>query len=219
MLQRIYLLCLIFPFLAHGQSVVKDAGLWTSISLERKFSDRVTVALSEEFRFNENISELGSFFTDAGISFKINDDLKLGMSYRFINKRRLDNSYSSRHRVYADLSYRKKFKDLTLTFRARIQEQQQDIWSSEKGSIPDWYCRPKLALKYNIPGPWSPVISSELFYSIGNNQWDNIRMAAGFERKLTSSWDLNLFYMHQREFGVKNPGWDYIAGLGFSYSL
>ncbi|MBL0072094.1 MAG: DUF2490 domain-containing protein [Bacteroidetes bacterium] len=88
---------------------VNDAGLWTSINLEKKITKKIAVDLSQEFRFNENISELGSFFTEISAQYKLHKNLSIGAGYRFINKRELDDSYEKRHRMLFDLNAKEKF--------------------------------------------------------------------------------------------------------------
>lgn len=198
---------------------LNDAGLWSSLSIEKKFSYKISASLSEEFRFNENITELSSFFTDAGIAFKFNDDIKISLCYRLINKKQMEDYHSIRHRFYFDLALRKKIKKLTPAFRLRLQEQQIDIYSSDAGKIPEWHLRPKISLRYNMKGKWTPYLSSELFYHFAVQEFDNARYTFGMERKISNKLDLDLFFLHQREFNVNSPTYDYIWGIGLNYSL
>lgn len=208
-----------FAFCLSSFSQEKDAGLWTSFSVDKKITQALGVSVSEELRFNENISELGTFFTDAGATYKLNDDLRASANYRFINKRKLDDSYSKRHRYYFDLSYRKKIKKITPAIRIRFQSQYADVYSSDDGAIPEWYLRPKISLRYNMKGKWTPYLSSELFYHFAVQEFDNARYTFGMERKISDKLDLDLFFMHQREFNVNRPTYDYIWGIGLTYSL
>jgi len=217
-----HIIIIVFLLLAlrsQAQQVTQDAGLWSSLTIEKEFTKKISASLSEEFRFNENITELGSFFTDAGITYKFNDDIKISVCYRLISKKQLENYYSIRHRLYFDLALRKKIKKVTSGFRIRIQEQQADIYSSDAGAIPEWYLRPKISMRYNMKGKWTPYLSSELFYHFGGKVFDNSRYTFGVERKITGNLDLDLFFLHQREMNVKNPTYDYIWGIGLNYSL
>lgn len=197
----------------------KDAGLWTSISVEKNFTQNFSANISEEFRFNENVSEMGTFFTDAGILFRLNNAFRIAANYRFINKRRLDDSYSKRHRYYFDLSWRKKINRITPVVRLRFQSQYADMYSSSDGFVAEYYLRPKLSLRYNAKTKWNPYISSEFFYKMFQKEFDNIRYTLGAERKITKKLLLNIFFIHQREFNVRNPVYDYIWGFAFGYVL
>ena len=215
----LFAVCFFFFGVGSVFSQTKDAGLWTSISVDKKITQALSFGISEELRFNENVSELGTFFTDAGLTYRITDDFRFAVNYRFINKRKLDDSYSKRHRYYFDVSYRKKTGKLTPVLRVRIQSQYTDVLSSDQGGVPDWYLRPKFSLRYNLKGAINPYISSELFYTLDKRVFDNVRYTFGVERNLGDKLKADLFFLHQREFNVKKPEYDYIWGFGLTYSL
>lgn len=198
----------------------KDAGLWTNISMEVKVAKKLTVAVSQEFRFNENITELGTYFTDAGLGYKINKNIQVTANYRFIQKRRVDDSYSPRHRFYVDLKFQKKFNPFDLQFRTRLQDQYADIGRASDGGIAEYYSRNKLSLKLDINKPFEPYLSVELFSPLNYpriNAFDNIRSSAGVEYALSKHNNFDLFYMIQKELQVSNPITDFIVGVGYSY--
>lgn len=197
----------------------KDAGLWTSFAIEKKITQSLEVSLAEELRFNENISELGTFFTDAGVTYRLNNDFRISANYRFINKRQVEDYYSIRHRYYFDLNYRKKMNKLTPALRVRMQSQYSDIFSSDDGKIPEWYLRPKISLRYNMKGPWNPYVSSEFFYHFAEKEFDNVRYTVGAERNISAKLQAGISFIHQREFNVSNAVYDYIWVVGLTYSL
>ena len=112
---------------------------------------------------NENISEVGSFFTDLGLNYKLNKFVKLGAYYRYTNKRRLDDSYSERHRYYFDVTLRGKYIFFTLSFRSRFQSQYTDIYTSPDGTTAENYSRNKLTLKYELNKKISFYTSYEIY--------------------------------------------------------
>ncbi len=219
MQRRVAIFFLTCSFCCSSFAQVKDAGLWTSFSIEKKISQAASLAINEEFRFNENVSEVGTFFTDIGVTYKLNNDLRVSGSYRFINKKRLDDSFSKRHRYYFDLSYKRKINKTTSAIRVRFQSQYADVFSSDDGAVPEWYLRPKISLRCNMKGKCTPYVSSELFYHFAVQEFDNVRYTFGMERKLSGKLDLDLFFLHQRAFNVENPAYDYIWGIGLNYSL
>ena len=46
-------ICLLLFWSTFSVAQVNDAGLWTSINLEKKITKKIAVDLSQEFRFNE----------------------------------------------------------------------------------------------------------------------------------------------------------------------
>jgi len=216
----LFAICGLNTSAVHGQQ--KDAGIWTSAGLETKVAKNLTASVSQEFRFNENVSELGTYFTDAGLSYKINKYLQVAANYRYILKRRVDDSYSPRHRFYVDIKLQKKFKPFDLQFRTRLQDQYADIGHASDGGIAEYYSRNKVSLKWDIKKPIEPYISLELFTPLNYPReyaFDNIRSSAGVEYALSKHHNFDLFYMIQKELNVSEPTTDFIIGIGYLYKL
>jgi hypothetical protein len=200
----------------------KDAGLWTSLSFEAKLVKKVTFNISQEFRFNENITELGAAFTDAGISYKLNKHFQFAVNYRFTQRHRVDNFYSFRHRFYADIKYSQKIKPFDISLRMRFQDQISDIGRASDGGVPDYYLRNKLNMKWDLDKLFTPYLSLELFTPLNSPRvcaFNGIRVAEGVEYEFTKHHKIDVYYMIQKEMNVNNPRTDFIVGLGYLYKL
>jgi len=198
----------------------KDAGLWTNISLEVKVADKLTATVSQEFRFNENISELGAYFTDAGLGYKFNKFFQVAANYRFTQRRRVDDSYSPRNRFYVDLKFQKKFKPIEFQFRTRLQDQYADIGRASEGGIAEYYSRNKFSIKWELNKLFKPYLSVEVFSPLNYprlNAFDNIRTSAGVEYALSKHHNFDLYYMIQKELHLSNPITYFIVGVGYLY--
>jgi len=219
-----FLLTLLSGLLFCGtlKAQVKDAGLWTALSIETKLSKKISVGLSQEFRFNENISELGTAFTEAGLSYKLNKHFQIAANYRFTQKRRTDDNYNLKNRIYFDVKYGKKVKPIQITFRSRFQDEFSTTVYSSKASIADFYLRNKLNLEWDLDKPFAPYISIELFSPLNFPHeflFDNIRSSAGIEYSLTKKQKFDIYYMVQKELNVSLPEIDFIMGIGYSFKL
>jgi long-subunit fatty acid transport protein len=215
----LFLLFLINARISNAQT--NDAGLWLSINAEKKITPALSFNISEECRFNENISELGTFFTDAGFAYKINKMFRVSANYRFNNKRNLDDSYTTRHRFYVDFAAKKKLKPITISLRSRLQSYAESYATSDKGSA-EYYLREKFSIKFDLDKKYAPYIYSEFYYSLNNpkgNYIDKMRYAAGFEYTLNRTHSFDLFYMIQKEQNVKNPETDFVIGLGYNITF
>ncbi|MDO9255146.1 MAG: DUF2490 domain-containing protein [Bacteroidales bacterium] len=200
----------------------KDAGLWTSVSFEAKLVKKAAFNISQEFRFNENITELGAAFTDAGLSYKLNKHFQFAVNYRFTQRHRVDDYYSFRHRFYADIKYSHKLKPFGISLRTRFQDQYSDIGRASDGGIPEYYLRNKLSLGLDLNKRYSPYISVELFSPLNYpryNAFDNIRTTAGIEYAISKHHKIDISYMIQKEVNVSEPQMDFVLGLGYSYKL
>lgn len=201
---------------------MNDAGLWLSLNGEKKITPNLSFALSQEFRMNENVTELGTFFSDAGFTYKLSKTIRASFNYRFANKRNLDDSYSKRHRYYIDLAARKKIKPFVLSFRTRFQSQYADINCSPDGKTPDYYSRNKLSLKFDLDKRYTPYIYTELFFPLFSGEgfyFDNARYCAGIEYQKNRMHTFDIFYMIQQEYNVNDPERDFIIGIGYYLTL
>ncbi len=225
-MKKVFLSLQLFSFCifmaAKSFSQVQDANLWMNVSVEKKIIQSLSISLNQEFRMNENITELGTFFTEIGATYKINKYFRISANYRFINKRRLDDSYSKRHRYFFDLTIRKKFSPVILSFRTRFQSQYTDVFSSEDGKIPACYSRNKLTIKYDDGNNLKPYFYAELFSPLKHPFdvfIDNARFSAGLEYEINRMNTIDVFYIFQKEYNVNNPETDHVIGLGYYLSL
>lgn len=202
-------------------SQVNDAGLWLSAGIEKKINSKVSICLNPTFRFNENITELGSVFADIGSEYKLNKRIRFALNYRFVSRRNIDDSYGLRHRFYADFSYRKKINRISFTYRLRMQNQYTDLLSSEDGRNPDYAIRNKLQLKYETDTKYSPFVSGEIWYGINYEEklFNRYRLVAGLNYEINKYSSIVLSYIFQREFNTSNPETDYITSIGYNYSF
>ena len=200
----------------------KDAGLWTSVSFEAKIIKKLTGSLSQEIRFNENITEAGTIFTDAGIAYKLNKHFQVSLNYRYILKRRTDDYYSFRQGFYVDVKYDRKLNPFELIWRVRFTDRYSDIGRAADGGVPEYYLRNKLSLKWDYSKAITPYASVELFSPLNYprfNAFNNIRLAAGIEYSISKHHKIDLYYMVQKELNVSHPQTDFILGLGYAYKL
>lgn len=204
---------------------VNDAGLWTGLAAEKKISQSLSASFSQTFRFNENISELGNYFSEVGIDRKIVKGISLGASYRYINKRELNDSYSVKHRYFIGLSLKKKLAGISLSFRTRLQSQLDHYFlPSEKlyGNTPQNYWRNKISLSYVPSKKYKPFISAELWHPFYNPDalvFDNLRCSAGTQYDINKKNSLETEFIFQKELGQKNPETDFIFSINYTFAF
>src|SRR5688572_13764094 len=201
-----------------------DAGLWTTINLEKNLKNNFSVFLTEEFRLKENFSMVNLFYTDAGVGFRPYRFLKLALAYRFVQKNQIDETFSFRHRIIFDVTLRRKFGNTALSYRHRLQSEVRDVQSSEKGGIPEWHSRSKVEAKYDLQKKYTPFASVEFRYQFrspysveADQAWHNYRTAFGFEYELNKKNIFGLYYLIQHEWNISNPDNLYIIGIEYSH--
>lgn len=94
-----------------------------SVSIDKKLARGLHVSLEEEIRMDNNFGSFDRFHTTLGLSYKVNDYLKLGLGYAMINPYSSSNSAfkSSRHRLMLDATGSLRFGDWRLSLRERFQ--------------------------------------------------------------------------------------------------
>lgn len=216
-----FLAFVIFFAAASAFAQVNDAGLWTSIAIEKKITKKINIVASQEFRFNENVSELGTIFTELGPEFRIYKGFNAGISYRFIQKRSLDNSYNIRHRINTDLSYRFKIKDFTISLRERYQVQYGENYFAGEGEVAKTTLRSKLTVKYRINKKLDASAFGEIFNPLytGVSDITDLRVGVGLEYQIIKPLGVKVFYLINNELNVANPTTDYVSGIGLTYSF
>lgn len=207
---------------------VSDAGLWVTLSLQKTLNKRMNLNYDQEFRLKENYQRVNLFYSNLGLSYKFTKNLKGEISYRAIQKIRLDQSVSHRHRIQFDLNAKKKFSLFSVSERIRYQAELQDIYSSRKGFIPESFIRLKTEAKYETDKFYIPYASVEFRYQLTaprgklpeyNYGFRRVRFIFGTELKLSDSGTLNLYYLVQREFDILRPENTYIMGIQYTHSF
>jgi hypothetical protein len=218
---RIFFLFVLVLFSKSLIAQIDDIGLWASVTLKHKFTQKTAVSLANELRLYNDASNLDQLLTDAGIEYSFTKNLKAELHYRFISKNN-DNYFSKRHRVYADVSYKIKIKSLTLTLRERIQEQVRDVNSSELGMIPEWTLRTKLAARLDLHRKYFPYLSGELYYVLDNaldedEFFSRLRLETGVEYDFNRVHSINPFVLWQHE--LNGYFTELVYGFGYTYTF
>lgn len=217
---------------AQDTIVVRDIETWAGLSLEKKFfNKKLALNLNQEFRFDDNSSNLGIYFTEAGIEYDFLKYLKAGVGYRFIRDKNKEGIFKNKQRFNFDLGYSYKFQ--RLNFYGRIRYQRKNEFNSTDAAISKF--RVRLKLKYNIRN-WKldPYFSSEIFP--GNNSdiyfseipgkpgLQKMRFTLGTSYKVKNIGSLKMFCRLERETGIFSNVYNipvnvYIIGLNFNFSL
>jgi long-subunit fatty acid transport protein len=199
-------------------SQVNDAQLWLSANLEKKLTPALSVLFTEEIRMNENITEAGTVFSELGLSYRLNKRFKAGASYRFMLKRRLDDTYEKLQSWFIEGSYREKFNPVQLSLRVRYQSRYAESFTSEKAEIPKNHFRTKITVKYDLKQKFEPYLYAEAFFRTGVS-WlqsnDQMRFGAGVEYTFNRMHMIDLQYLIRHEKNAVNPETDYVVGVSY----
>ena len=207
------------------KAVTDDFWFWSTVSLDKKISQKFGVSFDEELRLFDNASRINLFFTNVGINYKLNKNFKFALVYRFISKNQDIGPYSRRHRLYFDASYRNKWYNFTYVYRIRFQGQVRDYYSSDKGKYIESYMRHKIDLKYSYK-KFTPYLAAEFRFQFtnphfneGDDLWDRERFYIGCDYDLTKRSTFGAYFMLQRDMNNERLQHDYVAGIQYGYSF
>ncbi|HET7818722.1 MAG TPA: DUF2490 domain-containing protein [Bacteroidia bacterium] len=219
----------LFFFINAGYAYTQDysdAGMWNTFNLEYSIDSKLTALFTQELRLRENLSRLNLLYTNAGIEYKFSKSVKASLVYRNIDKYQDDKSFSFRHRMMCDITYKNKIWKLIIAYRHRLQVEQRDIYSSEKGWLPEWYSRNKVTVKYDLEKRYTPYAAIEIRYQIhdprnieSDKTLHRSRYVIGGEYKINNHSDFGVYYLIQDEYNVVTPQTLYIFGLEYNLSL
>lgn len=220
----------LFLFLCYGginrAQTSPDAGLWTTATLEHSLNKKWGMFINEEIRLRDNFNALDLFYTTIGMEYKMDKYFKTSLAYRPTQKLVPGNIFSFRNRLQWDFSIKTNPGKFDFCYRHRLQADLKNVYSSDKGHLPEWFSRNKFQVKYNLDKSYAPYLSVELRYQIldpGSREsdyaWHRARYQAGIDYKIYPHHTFGLYYMIQNEFNVANPEALYIIGLEYTYKL
>jgi hypothetical protein len=220
---KVYIVTILLLLGAQGllPAQVNDARLWLTGGVEKKINAKIYLQAKASLRINENYSEIGSYYGDGGVGYKIMKRLRIEAHYRFSTKSRDDGSFHKRHRYYADLIYKVKTKTpFTGTARIRYQKQYSDVYSSETGFHPANTLRAEGIIGYKYK-KYEPFFCTEIYYLMDNSgkYFNRIRYKLGTDYDIDKRNSITIFYMIQQELNSENPVRAFILGLGYKYIL
>jgi hypothetical protein len=174
------------------------------------------VDLNLESRLDNNISQVGQYFTEATIDYKVLPFLKAEVDYRYVFRDPSENP-SQDQRISGMLIFSKELsKKSELKFRTLYQyKSDQD---AELGSEQFW--RNRLELEHKLSKKWDSSLKGELWYdTIDRKAFDRYRITAGVDYEFVKNNVIQVFAAYQRELNrnnIKNVDIDYITGVRYN---
>ena len=170
-----------------------------------------------------NVTKVDNFFTAAGISYNFWNNFTLEGYYRYMRKNELEEVYSNIHKYWIDLQYDNRIRRWEFSLRTRYQSRYKNIKSSEQGYRPQVHSRNKASIAYDIyRSPLKPEIWCEVYYPLNNpevKEIDKLRFGPELHYSINKSNRINIYYIIEKEYSVKNPATNYVLGIGYTYRL
>lgn len=163
---------MVLPMAVGAQTAVEldpEVGGRIAVGLDKKLAKGLHLELEEEVRFDNNFSSLGRLQTSLGLKYKVNNYLRVGIGYCFINPYDSDASAfkSSRHRLIADVTGGYGFGSWRLSLRERLQATYRTgSFNIYQNPQPLLELKSRLKLAYKGLQRWEPYAYGELRHSL-----------------------------------------------------
>lgn len=190
-----------------------DTELWTGFSIDFPIIDNFSIEPGEQFRFNNEISQLKSAITDISLKYKFSKYFKVSTTYRLYVRPELPNHalYLSGYFNYDIEPVELKYK---LTYKKKFKED-----NKTHSIITEEHIRNKITVEYEAAKWLKPFIAYELFYIINykrGDRFDNYRFYLGCNFKINKDNEIQLYYMREEEINMKKPKRSNIIGLFYN---
>lgn len=220
----VFIVCLFAGVLLRAQT--SDFGMWNTLSVNYDVTKKFTVGVDQELRLRDNLSTLHMLYTNVGASYKLSDNFKLAVVYRFIDRHKEDLTWGVRHRIFTDLTFKVKPGKFSIGYRARFQaEWRAQGYSREFGNIPEIFMRNQVKVAYKASGDIEPYAGIEVRWQLQNpripyhQSIDRGRYFAGVNYELNKHNTIGTYFLVQKEVNVIDRQSLYIWGVEYTISL
>jgi hypothetical protein len=219
----VFIVLFFISFSVLGQERETDLGAIFTARLNKDLNRFFGLSFEQEVRLLTNNTGFDRSKSGLGVDYTIIKGLKAGVFYNYIYMYNSDFLYESRHRYYANLSYKYGVnRKLTLTWRARFQGTYRDENRGEYKINPKYVLRNRLEAEYNILGTrWKPYLSAEATNSLNDplgNEIYKLRFQGGTSWRLDRTTYLE-FYLRADEYLVGQDSRVISIGVGYKKNL
>jgi hypothetical protein len=206
---------------ASGQE--SDLRMWTSATVSKDLFKKLNLSLTEEARFENNISRFDQMVSEVNLKYSIIKGVKARVTYRYTNVNSLANGWYNRQRFACALMFDTDIQRFNVSLRPEYQLDYKGFVNEDKDMLTIKHLRTKLELQYNInKTPLMPYAYYELFYyfnAFGNDFFDAERFALGASYKINKHNEFDLYYMIEKEINLPNPKTGYTIGIAYKYDF
>ncbi len=170
-----------------------DFQIWNTDSQELKLNKSFKAVMEEEFRFNNNVSQLYYQHYDGSLIYAINKYVNCGAGYRQIFEQFRNTRNKSVNEPYVVSTVFWEFAGWKFSDRNRF-----DFRHFRYGRTDSWRYRNLLKMEFPwkfTPLEFQPYVSDELFFTTIGQSFHENRFLAGFGFKITKEIKSEVYYM------------------------
>ncbi len=209
---------LILPFLS--KSADYDNEFWGSFTLDLPVYKDFEIGVSREIRLYNNWNDIKWHITDINLKYDFTKYFNLSFKYRY--------KYFNKEwqKVYYLSTYFKfKVRKIKIDYRLRLQKKNRFEQKTDyiRYKMDQDYIRNRILLEYDTDYWIKPYSGIELFYLLDNEKYSDrfsiLRYYLGVAIDIAKKHNIELFYIYEREFNIKNPLTSNVIGINYKYKL
>lgn len=226
MLIRLQILFFLILFVFSSGNILcqssPDVELWSSITIEKDFTENWSAGLEQELRTYKNVSEIDKFFTELFLSYKINSNFSLTGYLRYIGDQVKSEIIDDLTRYSFDLKAQEKLSFLGFNYRLRWQKDIESLRFYDPGEPYTHTIRHRAGIKYKNLRKSVPFLNAEVFrlYQLDaypkNHKY---RILAGTKFELNNNDNIKTLFGFEKEINKIEPGSKYIFLIGYNLML
>jgi|GEM_PF-605695 len=218
------LLILLFSCPGFGQEtkVFRDFKVWTGAGIEKSLGKDWKISLEEEFRFQKNATQVGEYFTELGVEYRVDRNISLEAGYRYARNRKKNDSFEERSRYNVDLNYEGNTYYFSLRARVRYTKEIEGLQLLSPEVPYEKYFRTRLEVRYNRLGRVEPYLTGEIFqlYEMFEYpRYDKYRLMGGIRLDAGRPGDINIGYGVIRELNASMPFTYYLLKINYTFEF
>ena len=139
-----------------------DFGARFNVTADYKIVKGFHWTVDAEARMRDNFSELGRLQAGTGFSYKVNDFLKLGAGYIFMENKNSSDEWKIRHRFYGNATLGLKAGDWRFSLKERLQLTHRDVNNKFQNTPNSLALKSRFKVSYKGIHAWTPYAYAEL---------------------------------------------------------
>ena len=162
------------PMVVKAQDVVSDGtdfGGRFSAEADKKLAKGLHTFVNGEVRFNDNFSNFWRYQGTAGVSYKVNNNLKTALSYTFIERKNSSDEWKIRNRFTFDITGSYRVGDFKLSLRERLQLTCKDVNNKYQDVKNGLTLRSRLMVQYKALDAWTPYAYVDVRNTLNAPKW------------------------------------------------
>ena len=211
-------LALLLSVTVGGQ--VRDFGMWMSASGNAEIVDDLSLSVTPELRWDQQVTRLRNRFVDLKLKYKLKGDFFVVGAFRFGGVQR-NSGWQPRRRIQFGAGYKWKMNDFTLTYISRFQFS-FDVATVNRDADQNSNWRNKIDVNYRGVKKTPIGYSLEFFHGLNSAdllEFQDWRMIWSVGRKLTKQHTVELGYLLQKDRTTFPDEIDNIILLSYSFDF